>query len=148
MLVCHSLSALELADQNAIKDVIAAYTEAWNLHTGKGFGYGFTEDADFVNILGMHFSGKQEIEARHVQILQSFLKGTTLSISSTSLREAQPGVVIAIVRWKLDGYATVSPDSHLPDIQEGVFTQVFIHTGKKWEIKASQNTLVPIVPSK
>lgn len=135
---------LDNADQKAIQEVINVYRDAWNQNEGKGFGDGFTEDADFVNIFGMHFSGKAEIEMRHVQILQSFLKNSILEIVDTQLREVQPGLVIAIVHWKLLGYRTPSSDMLKPsDTREGIFTQVFIHSNEKWEITASQNTMKP-----
>ena len=140
----NSGSALEQTDQSAIQEVIKGYTDAWNLQEGKGFGNGFTEDADFVNIFGTCFSGKKEIEDRHIQILQSFLKGSTLEILSSGFREVQPGLVIALVRWKLAGYHTPLSDmSKLGEIREGIFTQVFVNHDNKWKISASQNTLVP-----
>ena len=52
---CSSLSALEEADRSAIQAVIKDYTHAWNQNGGKGFSDGFTEDANFVNVFGMHF---------------------------------------------------------------------------------------------
>ena len=92
----------------------------------------------------MHFSGKAEIEKRHIQILQTFLKGSTLEILRTQLREVQPGLVVAIVHWRCPGFRTPRSDLNKPgEVREGVFTQVFIHSGDKWEITASQNTLVP-----
>ena len=83
----NSAFAFETSDQTAIQESIKNYTVAWNDHEGRGFGEGFTADADFVNIFGMHFSGKSEIELRHVKILQSFLKDSKLHILSTKLRE-------------------------------------------------------------
>jgi len=140
----NSVFALETTDRTAIQEIIENYTKAWNDHEGKGFGEGFTKDADFVNIYGMYFSGQDEIEFRHVKILQSFLKDSKLSILSTKLREVQPGVVIALVKWKVEGFRQPGSDMSLPGVsREGIFTQIFIHHNNKWEITASQNTLIP-----
>lgn len=144
LFISSSLSALEQADRQAIQEVIQDYTDSWNQRACKGFGNGFTEDADFVNIFGMHFKGKAEIEKRHIQIMQNFLKDSSLEILNTQLREAQPGVVIALVRWRCHGFRNPRADLSKPgETREGVFTQVFIHPGSKWEITASQNTLIP-----
>jgi uncharacterized protein (TIGR02246 family) len=129
--------ALETTDQEAIKKVITAYTQAWNEQGGKGFADGFAQDADFVNIFGMKFSGKEEIEARHINILQTFLKNSKMEILRTHLREVQKGLVIATIYWRVKGFK--KPDA----IQDGIFTQVFIQQEEKWEITASQNTLIP-----
>lgn len=139
-----SLFALGQTDQAAIERVIQDYTESWNLHEGKGFGKDFTEDADFVNIFGMKFTGKAEIENRHVKILQTFYKGSNLQIVKTELREVQPDLIIANVYWRLKGYRNPGPDATSPgEIRDGIFTQVFVRTGKKWAITASQNTMSP-----
>jgi uncharacterized protein (TIGR02246 family) len=129
---CNALWALEPADQQAIEGIVSGYVQSWNERACQGFGDGFADDADFVNIFGMIFSGREEIEARHVQIMQSFLKDSRLSIIDTKLREVQPGLVIAIIRWSL---------ANNPKIKEGVFTQVFVNSNGRWEITASQNTL-------
>lgn len=140
----HSAFALEDADRNSILTVIQNYTNSWNLNECKGFANGFTEDADFVNIYGMVFSGKEEIEARHIKILQTFLKGSMLYILDTRLREVQPGLVIALVHWRLDGYRNPGSDiSKAGETREGIYTQVFIKSEKDWEITSSQNTLIP-----
>ena len=111
----HSAFALETADRDAIQDIIESYTKAWNDHEGKGFGEGYAKDADFVNIFGMYFVGKDEIEFRHVKILQSFLKDSKLDILSTKLREVQPGLVVAIVKWKVDKFRQPGSDISLPE---------------------------------
>jgi uncharacterized protein (TIGR02246 family) len=128
-----SLWALAPRDQKAIESIINGTVESWNERDCQGFGDGFAEDADFVNIFGMVFSGREEIEARHVQIMQTFLKGTQLRLLETKLREVQPGLVVALIHWSLEG--------HLK-IQQGVFTQVFVQGKNGWEITAAQNTLI------
>lgn len=143
-LISSALSALEQVDRQEIQEIIQGYTDSWNQRACKGFADGFADDADFVNIFGMHFQGKAEIEKRHIQILQNFLKGSTLEILNTQMREAQPGVVIALVRWRCQGYRNPRSDLSKPgETREGIFTQVFLHANNKWEITASQNTLIP-----
>ena len=140
----NSVFALETADQTVIQEIITNYAKAWNDQAGKGFGDGFAEDADFVNIFGMHFSGKAEIEVRHIKILQAFLKDSKMTILSAKLREVQPGLVIALVKWKVDGFRQPGSDMRLPGVtREGIFTQVFLLRDHQWEIVASQNTLIP-----
>jgi hypothetical protein len=68
-----SLFALDTNDRNAIDKIVEHFTHAWNDCEGMGSGDYYTQDADFVNIFGMAFSGKQEIESRHVKIHETFL---------------------------------------------------------------------------
>ena len=144
LFLCFSLNAFEQADRTAIYDAIQVYADAWNYHGGKGFGDSFTEDADFVNIFGMNFIGRNEIEERHLKIIQTLFKGSFLEIQDVKLREAQPGLVIALVSWKLEGFRNPGSDMSKPGVtRDGIFTQVFINRDKKWLITASQNTLKP-----
>lgn len=138
-----SAFALEPADQAEIEKIILGYTDAWNHHEGKGFGDGFAENADFVNIFGMHFNGRAEIEDRHLKILQTFLKGSVLKILNVQLREVHPGLIVAIVPWSVDGFKNPKNPSQPPQTREGIFTQIFVQSHNKWEIVASQNTLKP-----
>jgi uncharacterized protein (TIGR02246 family) len=131
----NALWAIEETDRQAIEGIVAGYTQSWNQRKGHGFGDGFAEDADFVNIFGMHFAGRSEIERRHMQILETIFKGSQLEITSCTLREAQPGVVIALVRWKLASSSST--------VKQGIFTQLFLQSDGQWQIAASQNTLIP-----
>lgn len=140
----NTANALDQADQSAIEDVIENYMNAWNYQGGRGFADGFSEDADFVNIFGKHYSGRAEIEERHVQIIQTFFKDSVLRILNVRLREAQPDLVVALVDWRLEGFRTSSSDLNKPGkTRDGIFTQFFVKANNKWEIIASQNTLIP-----
>jgi uncharacterized protein (TIGR02246 family) len=96
-----TLFALDTTDRNVIDKIIEHFTHAWNDCEGKGSGDYYAQDADFVNIFGTAFSGKQEIETRHVKIHETFLKGSIFEVVETKVREAKPEVVIAQVYWKV-----------------------------------------------
>lgn len=133
--------ALSDSERAEVEGVIHNYAEAWNERACVGFANDFSADADFVNIYGMHFSGREEIESRHVRIMQSFLKDSKLKIENIKLREIHPGLIIALVHWSLDGFHRMGSDLSEPGkTRKGLFTHVFLHN-KKWEIVASQNTL-------
>lgn len=138
------LSALEQDDVDAIQGIIQGYTDSWNNNAGQGFGKDFTSDADFVNIFAMNYSGADQIEVRHQEILATFLRDSTLSVTSVQLREVYSGLVIGLVRWSLDGFRSQFDDPTLPpSTRNGIFTQVFINNSGQWQITATQNTLSP-----
>ena len=142
--------ALTSDDKVAIEKIVQDLADSWNEKEGVGFGVNFSDDADFVNIFGMHFSGKAEIEDRHIKILQTMFKNSKLQMVKTTLREIQPGVVIALIQWKLD--AKKSPitlsSKYFDEIREGIFTNVFLYANNKWVITASQNVIKPYPLSK
>lgn len=139
-----SAFALQPSDQADIERIIQSHANSWNLRQCQGFSDGYANDATFVNIFGMKLVGKEEIELRHLQILQGFLKNSRYEILDISYREVQPGLVIVSERWKLEGFRTPKMDPSNPgETREGIFTHVFVQHEGKWEITASQNTIKP-----
>ncbi len=57
-------SANEASD---VKAVVAKLAGNWNRHDMRAFAALFAEDADFVNVIGMHWRGQKEIETKHAQ---------------------------------------------------------------------------------
>src|ERR1700722_13014475 len=96
-----SLYALSTPDQQKINNIIAHITHAWNEQQGHGFADNYAQKADFVNIYGMVFEGKEEIETRHLKILETLFKNSTFEVADINLHEFKPGVVIAHVKWKV-----------------------------------------------
>lgn len=137
MIFLSALNGLTIEEEQSLQKVINLYVKAWNQQQGRGFSNDFSEEADFVNLFGEHFSGKADIEKRHIEILQTFLKGSVLEITHTHFREVYPGLVIAHVYWQL-----FLEKMSVNDPWKGLFTQVFIYSNNKWEITASQNTLI------
>lgn len=136
-----SMFALENNDYKAINKIIDHFSVAWNHQQGQGFADYYTQDADFVNIFGMTFAGKQEIEVRHIKILESILKGSIFEVINVRLREAKPDLVIAHVNWKVSNIQEPGKEP-LKETIKGVFTHVFLKNQDKWEIVATQNTLI------
>ncbi|MGL5264141.1 MAG: YybH family protein, partial [Candidatus Rhabdochlamydia sp.] len=132
-----SLFALNTSDRNAINKVVEHFAYAWNDCEGKGFGDYYAQDADFVNIFGTAFSGKQEIETRHIKILETFLKGSIFEVIETKVREIKPEVVIAQVYWKVTNIQKSGAET-----MKGIFTHTFVKNNGTWEITSTQNTLI------
>lgn len=131
--------ALNQEDHKAINQVIEHFTDVWNHRAGHGTADFYGQDADFVNIFGMAFAGKEEIERRHLKIHETILKGSTFEVINIRLREAKPDVVIAHVYWKV----TNPGKDNTNQVMNGIFTHVFLKTQDKWEITATQNTVIP-----
>lgn len=136
-----SMFALDANDHHDIKQIIEHFTNAWNYNGGQGSADYYAEDADFVNIFGTVFSGKQEIETRHIKIHETFLKGSLFEVIDLKLREAKPHVVIAHVYWEVSNVQKPGKDS-LNETMRGVFTHVFLKNHGSWEITATQNTSI------
>ena len=140
LLTASSVFALDTEDRNSIHKVVDHFTTAWNQHEGKGSADYYSEDADFVNIFGMTFSGKKEIESRHVKIHETFLKGTVFAVIDLKIREIKPDVAIVQVYWIVNGIQ--KPGAQSKETMKGVFTHAFIKHNDQWEITSTQNTMI------
>lgn len=143
LILMHTLAAIDNADRSKMEAVINGYIRAWNEYEGHGFADGYTDDADFVNIYGMHFTSKTEIEERHIRILQTFLKGSIFTALSTHFREVEPDLVLAFVHWSVEGFRSRNAPNGPGETREGIFTHVFVKQNNEWKITAAQNTLMP-----
>jgi uncharacterized protein (TIGR02246 family) len=132
-----TLFALDTTDRNAIDKIVGHFTHAWNDCAGKGSGDYYAQDADFVNIFGTAFSGKQEIETRHLKIHETFLKDSIFEVVETKVREAKPEVAIAQVYWKVTNIQKPGAET-----MKGIFTHTFVKNNGTWEIASTQNTLI------
>ncbi len=131
-------------ERAAIERLIARLVESWNRHDAEGFAREFDADADFVNVVGMHFHGRPAITEIHRQIHQTFMRATTLRLVKSATRFLAPGVGLAHVHWAMTGMAPV-PGWNTPAEREGVLSLVLVGGGDAWSIASAQNTdVVPV----
>jgi uncharacterized protein (TIGR02246 family) len=140
LLFASSVFALDAGDRDAIHKIVGHFTNAWNQHEGRGSADHYAEDADFVNIFGTAFSGKKEIESRHVKIHEAFLKGTLFKVTDLKIREVKPGIAMVQVYWIVSGIQ--KPGAQAKEAMKGIFTHAFIKNNDQWEITSTQNTMI------
>ena len=133
--------------QNAkvqIEGVINALTESWNSHDMALYGAQFADDADFVNVLGMHWHGREAIAAQHAAIHRTIFRNSVLKILDYSLRPLGAGVLLVLLRWEMTGHET-PPGVPFATVRHGMITSVFVEREERWVIGALQNTeIVPV----
>jgi uncharacterized protein (TIGR02246 family) len=132
--------------ESKIEAVLANLQESWNRHDMAAFAAQFSQDADFVNVLGMHLRGRPAIEAQHVAIHQTIFRNSQLRTLGQTVRFLTPQVAVAHVDWEMTGHDT----SHMKDwnpaeVRKGVLTAVLVPEDNTWRITALHNTdSVPI----
>jgi uncharacterized protein (TIGR02246 family) len=135
---------LTMEAQSEISLIIKALSDSWNSHDMAAYAAQFTEDADFVNVIGMHWKGRPEIEASHVQVHRTIFRNSKLKILDCSLRPLAPGVVLAHTRWEMTGHES-PPGVRFSELRHGIISSVFVEREGRWLIAAFQNTdIVPM----
>jgi uncharacterized protein (TIGR02246 family) len=138
-------------DAEAVRNVVAGFAATWNRHDLDAFGKLFAPDADFVNVAGVLWTGRQSIQAQHAyshgvipadspgfseedRRYYGMFKNSTLKFDQIDVRMLRKEVAIAHVSWELLG------DARTQNPRRGVFIFVLTRQNLGWLIAAAQNT--------
>jgi uncharacterized protein (TIGR02246 family) len=127
--------------QNATEDVIAivnAFAECWNRHDIAGFSILFAPDAEFVNVVGMWWQGREAIRQAHEFTHKNMFKDSQLTMQKTQVRFPVAEVAIARSSWTLNGHR--SPEGGPLPPRNGLLVNVLSRPTGTWSIIDSQNT--------
>ena len=138
-------SAAQSPDATAsVKMVVSALADSWNRHDMAAFAAAFSEDADFVNVVGMHWQGRHEIEAKHTVTHRTIFRNSTLEILDQSVRFLSPSIALAHVWTQLKGAESLRPN--VPETRPALMTCVLVLEAGRWLIAAAHNTDIVPVP--
>jgi uncharacterized protein (TIGR02246 family) len=116
------------------------FAGAWNRHDMDEFALVFHDDASFVNVIGVHMRGRDEIRQGHARVHAGPYRSSSLVVEVEDARELAPNVVVALLSSQLEG------DERAPGVtRTSRFTVVIESRGPNdWKIAAAQNTFLPI----
>lgn len=133
------------ADSSALVRLAQDQAEAWNRGDAVAWSQAFSDDADFVNILGGVYSGRREIERRHAVIFGGFFKGSRNRVTVRRLQFPKPGLAILDTDQEVTGYTALPPGVR-PTRPDGALVThmkyVLRFEGGAWRILSGQNTEV------
>jgi uncharacterized protein (TIGR02246 family) len=128
------------ADAAAIRAVIERQREAWNRHDMDAYVADMTPDVDWVNIVGMHWEGRETVRKAHAALHKGiFAHSRSLPPESLELREIAPGVVVVVKISRIEG-AAPTPDGKPYPEGGNILTLVFVKTDTGWRIAHGHNT--------
>lgn len=153
VLVASLIIARVLAAPNTEEDVrktVDGFSQSWNHHDMEAFGKLFATDADFVNVAGDWWRGRQAIQAQHayshgtipadtkgfeaLRMYYGIFKDSTVRFTQIDVRFLGRDVAVAHTSWEM------LADTRTPNSRYGLFTFVLTRQDSKWLIAAAQNT--------
>jgi len=127
-------------DEDAIKAVMAATTDAFSRHDAKAWVSFCTPEAQLVTVRGESMKGTAAIEKGLRTIFETRGRNVTLKTLDVAVRFIRPDVALAHVTNELSGL--VDPDGQtLPPHQE-LSVRVLVKDQGIWRITAFHNTIV------
>jgi uncharacterized protein (TIGR02246 family) len=113
--LCHA-SPIAAADASAIRAVIDRQRDAWNRHDMDAFVADTTPDVDWVNIVGIHWEGRETVRRAHAVLHKGiFALSRLLPPELLELREIAPGVVVAVFISRVEGAGALPGGAPYPD---------------------------------
>ena len=137
--------------ETSIRRALAEQAEAWNRHDAKAWSASFTDDADFVNVLGMLFQGRAEIERRHADLFRSIFARSQVVVTTRKVRLLGKAAAVAETDYELRNYDRL-PGGIRPTDADGTLRTrlkyVWELTPAGWRIVSAQNTAVLPPPTR
>jgi len=104
----------------------------------RAFAALFALNAEFVNVVGLWWKGRAEIQKAHEFAHSTFFSQSRLTIDESDIRTVGEDIVIAWCRWTLVG--RTSEDGKVLPARRGVLVNVLARANAGWIIIDSQNT--------
>jgi len=136
---------LPAAEEAAVKAVGAAFVEDWNRHDIKSLGSLFADDAQFVNVIGLWWHGRAEIQKEHEALHATRMRTSHLVASETLVHLLGPDAAVLLMRWELTG--DTGTDGVTLSVRRGVMSLVTVRAGSNWRIASAQNTDIIRLPN-
>jgi uncharacterized protein (TIGR02246 family) len=129
-------------DTVEVQGIGTAFVVAWNEHDMTALANLFTTDADFINVVGMWWRGRDAIREAHEQTHKTIFKASHLVLDSARVKFLAPDIAVAHMTWTLTGH--LSPDGQPGSPRRGILTFVAQRQEQGWLVQSAQNT--DIVP--
>jgi uncharacterized protein (TIGR02246 family) len=125
-------------DEVGVRAVVRGFEDAWNRHDMEAFAKLFATDADFVNVFGARWIGREVIKQHHAGVHATIFRASLLRVGDTTVRFLTPDAATARSVWQLAGLS--SKDGKPAPTRTGILTHVLERIDGHWLIALSQNT--------
>jgi len=129
------------AEDQRIRDLVAAQVTAWDAGDAKAFSAHFAEDGTFTNIRGTVFYGHKTFEDRHEEIFRTFFKGSKLAMTVNRIKYVRPDVAIVDIATEVSELKGTPPgiSANAAGHIETRLQEVLVRNKGAWEIASYHN---------
>ena len=105
-------------------DLVTEYVRAWDAKDAEAIGDCFVEDADFINVVGLWWTGRTSIvKAQRFGFARAFADAK-LTVLKVTQRFIGDDTAVVIAQWQMSGQ--VDPDGQAVDPRRGVLTATLV----------------------
>ena len=130
-----------VSDETAIRALITAVPKAMNDKDWKAYAALFADDADWINVVGMFWHGKDNVVKSHAAYGSTVFRNGGFTYSDILIRDVAPNVAVVVVTEH--SVEQLAPDgvTKLPGGEERLSFVVVKRSGQ-WKITLGHNTSV------
>lgn len=125
--------------QDSPENIPHLFTEAWNERDARKIARLFDEDAEFVNVTGLWWHNRQDIEKAHAYGLSTIFKDSTLTLIRTKVKYLAENIAVVQAKMNLSGQTPIGQVAK-PGERRTIFTFVLHKAGEQWMCASAQNT--------
>ena len=132
-------------DEVAIRQTVARMTANWQNHHFADMAAYTTPDVTWVNIVGMHWRGRAQVQQAHQQIFDALFTGVAFTPGQAEVRTIAPGVAVATLYCHVGAFYPpdgVNRGTNKEGDSDDLLTLVLVKRQGTWLLTAGQNTVV------
>jgi len=127
------------ADEQAVRRLPQAFSDAWAKHDGHELAKIMADDVDFVTVATTYLHGRADFENFHVRLLGGRFKESSLTLLETTVRFLRPDLAVAHWSWKIEADRNVDGTLRQQP-RYGMMTMVAEKRNGTWLVVVAQNT--------
>lgn len=119
-------------------DIPRLFVVAWNNRSAAAIASLFELDADFINVVGIHWTDQAAIEKAHDYGLKVIFKDSALHLGKVKVKQLADDIAVVHARMRLQGQRAV--DGRAAGTRQNLFIFVVRRHGDAWLCVSAQNT--------
>lgn len=127
---------------NSPEQIPLLFAEAWMKRDAKYLASLFDSKAEFVNVVGLWWRTRAEIEKAHAYGLSVIFKNSELTVVHTKVRYLTDDIAVVHTKMKLTGQTPPGSDKDSTNIRHTIFSFVVQRIDEHWSCVSAQNTEV------
>ena len=134
------LAQAKTPDEVAVDKQVDALIASWNNHNYDDIANYATEDCDWVNVVGMWWKNRREIQYAHQVFHEGMFKNVPLTKTSVHFRAVTKDVMVVHLLQRVGAYT--SPSGTFYPEADNLKLLVFVKKSEKWLLTAVENVVV------
>jgi uncharacterized protein (TIGR02246 family) len=131
-------NAQRKADEEAVRRLPQAFSDAWAKHDGHELAKIMADDVDFVTVATTYLHGRADFEKFHTRLLSGRFKEASITLLQTTARFLRPDMAVVDWSWRIRGDKNADGTARLPRF--GMMVMVAEKRNGSWLVVVAQNT--------